>query len=103
MMGQKEQDLIEERLVKLSQEKGIFPCNETGKCPYEYGDPPPERNMEGMPLISGDARSCPIYGHICPEFMEDFGLTAEGLQARANEHCAGIREMLGLKDDTPSH
>jgi hypothetical protein len=58
------------------------PCETRGTCPYEY-DNNPERDIEGMPLLYGDPRSCPDYGHICPEFMEEFGLTLEDLATGA--------------------
>ena len=69
----------------------ILPCAKTGDCPYEY-DKESDRDVEGMPFIKGDERSCPEYGHICPEFMEDFGLTVEELNIRAAIHCGGLME-----------
>jgi len=52
--------------------------------------------VEGMPFVDGDERSCPKYGHICPEFMEEFGLTVEELNIRATIHCGGLAEHLVL-------
>ena len=58
-----------------------------------------------MPVVGGDPRSCPEYGHICPEFMEDFGLTVEELNIRATIHCGGLLDYQvaeGMTDpDTP--
>ncbi|MBN2227253.1 MAG: hypothetical protein JW763_07790 [candidate division Zixibacteria bacterium] len=68
------------------QESVIFPCRKIGKCPFEY-DQNSDRDIEGMPIINNDNRSCPVYGHICPRFMEDFGLTVEDLRIRAIIHC----------------
>ncbi len=67
----------------------VFPCEETGDCPYEY-DHHPERDIEGMPFVDGDARSCPEYGHICPIFMEDFNLTVRDLEIRGVIHCSRL-------------
>jgi len=76
--------------AKLFKKKdSILPCKKTGDCPYEY-DKSSDRDVEGMPFVDGDPRSCPEYGHICPEFMEDFGLTVEGLNIRAIIHCGGL-------------
>lgn len=73
-----------------------LPCANDSPCPYEY-NLNPERDIEGMPFIDDDPRSCPDYGHICPKFMEDMGLTTEHLDIRAVFHCAAIyiktREM----------
>jgi hypothetical protein len=66
-----------------------LPCEVSGDCPYEY-DKHPERDIEGMPFIDDDPRSCPTYGHICPEFMEELGLTVEELKIRAIIHCGLI-------------
>lgn len=67
----------------------LFPCEESGDCPYEY-DQDPERDIEGMPFVDGDPRSCPEFGHICAEFMEDFNLTVEDLRIRAVIHCGRL-------------
>jgi hypothetical protein len=40
-----------------------LPCTGGLECPYEY-DKNPERDIEGMPFIENDPRSCPKYGHI---------------------------------------
>lgn len=69
-----------------------LPCT-TMDCPYEY-DRNPERDIEGMPFVDDDPRSCPHYGHICPEFMEDFGLTVEDLKIRSLIHCASVMKNL---------
>jgi len=69
----------------------VLPCTKTGDCPYEY-DKESERDIEGMPFLRRDKRSCPKYGHICPEFMGDFGLTVEDLNIRAAIHCGGLME-----------
>ena len=67
---------------------------------YHYG-PNCKSNIEGMPFDlweEGDPRSCPIYGHICPEFMEDFGLTKEELDIRATYHCGLGKEKTPNED-----
>jgi len=64
-------------------------CKKTGNCPFEY-DKSSGRDVEGMPFIDDDPRNCPVYGHICPEFMEDFGFTVEDLNIRAIIHCGGL-------------
>ena len=66
-----------------------LPCNNDNPCPYDYSLNP-DRDIEGMPFIDNDTRSCPDYGHICPEFMEDLGLSIEDLEIRAVFHCALI-------------
>ncbi len=71
------------------QEEISLPCQIYDDCPYEYANNP-ERDIEGMPLIDNDPRSCPDYGHICPEFMEDFGFDEEDLRIRAIIHCGGL-------------
>lgn len=70
-----------------------LPCAEGKECPYEY-DKNPDRDIEGMPFVDGDPRSCPTYGHICPEFMEDFGLTEDDLAERAIIHCDTVMNNL---------
>ena len=86
---------------KIFRRKGsIFPCDSTGECPYEY-DKNPDQDIEGMPFVEKDPRSCPTYGHICPKFMEEFGLTVEDLRIRAMIHCGAVMERLiedGEKD-----
>ena len=73
----------------MSKDKITLPCKSRDFCPYEY-EHNPERDIEGMPIIDGDPRSCPKYGHICPEFMEDLGLTVEDLNIRAIIHCGYV-------------
>ena len=70
----------------------LLPCKQTGECPYEY-EKNPDRDIEGMPFVNGDPRSCPHSGHICPEFMEDFGLTVPELNIRATIHCGGLLDL----------
>ena len=66
-----------------------FPCEADNTCPY-LTVPNPERDIEGMPLIVGDARSCPLCEHACPVFMEDYDLTVEELRIRSITHrCLG--------------
>ena len=71
-----------------------FPCDAGRTCPYEYGARNPERNVEGMPLIDWDSRSCPTYGHVCPVFMEDFDFNPEDLEIRATLHCGFLLKRL---------
>jgi hypothetical protein len=90
---------------RLFRKRGdLLPCDKTGECPYEY-DRDPERDIEGMPFIDDDPRSCPTYGHICPEFMEELGLTVEDLTIRSIIHCGAVMKGLirdGKQDaDTP--
>jgi len=86
----------------LFKKKGpVLPCESTGECPYEY-DQNPGRDIEGMPFVDDDPRSCPVYGHICPEFMGDFGLTPEELKIRAVIHCAQVRERQAEEGETIS-
>ena len=77
----------------FSRRREVLPCKKTGECPYEYNKKP-ERDIEGMPFINEDPRSCPIYGHICPEFMEELGLTVGDLNIRATIHCGAIMPKL---------
>ena len=70
-----------------------FLCQKTGECPYEY-DKDSDRDVEGMPFIENDPRSCPNYGHICPEFMEEFELTVNELNIRATIHCGSLLDDL---------
>ena len=70
-------------------EPGKLPCEAGVECPYEY-DKEPEREIEGMPFIDDDPRSCPTYGHICPEFMDVLGLTVGELKIRSTIHCGLI-------------
>jgi hypothetical protein len=73
----------------FKKRKSILPCQKTGECPFEY-DKDSDRDVEGMPFVENDPRSCPEYGHICPEFMEDFELTVDDLNIRATIHCASV-------------
>lgn len=77
----------------FKKRESILPCQKTGECPYEY-EKNPDRDIEGMPFVENDPRSCPKYGHICPEFMEDFSLTAGDLNIRATIHCGNIMPHL---------
>ena len=78
---------------KAKRAKSVgLPCD-SGACPYEYGGTS-DRDVEGMPFAENDPRSCPQYGHICPEFMEDFGLTVEDLNIRATVHCGSLIQQL---------
>lgn len=82
-----------------------LPCSLKGFCPYEY-KLEPERDIEGMPfpIQEDDPRRCPEYGHICPEFMQDFGLSVEDLNIRAVIHAGFAAEGLiktGEKQMTP--
>ena len=74
-------------------EEVVLPCEKTESCPYEY-DNDPDRDIEGMPFIDDDARSCPKYGHICPEFMEELGLTVQDLKIRAIIPCGGLIDQI---------
>lgn len=69
----------------FGKKESNLPCKKTGECPYEH-EKNPERDIEGMPFVANDPRSCPEYDHICPEFMEDFSLTPEELEIRAIIH-----------------
>ncbi len=69
-----------------------LPCLKTGSCPYEY-DRQSDRDIEGMPFLENDDRSCPVYGHICPEFMEQVGFTPEDLEIRAVIHCGSLLDI----------
>lgn len=89
------------RLFKKKQ--NILPCEKTGNCPYEY-DKNSDRDIdiEGMPFVErNDPRSCPVYGHVCPEFMEDFGITVEDLNIRAAIHCGALMDHF-VKEGTVS-
>ena len=77
----------------FKRNKKILPCNINDFCPYDY-DLKPDRDIEGMPFIDDDPRSCPDFGHICPEFMEEFGLSIEDLNIRAIVHCASVQRYL---------
>ena len=69
-----------------------LPCDNGVDCPYDY-DNSSGRDIEGMPFIDDDPRECPIYGHICPKFMEALGLTIEDLNIRAVIHCGRLAEL----------
>ena len=74
------------------KEERILPCSATEECPYDY-DNDPEQDVEGMPVADEeDTRASPFYGHICPEFMEDFDYTPEDLRIRATIHCGWMLE-----------
>lgn len=80
-------------LIRLLRPEEALPCYYKGYCPYEY-DQNPERDIEGMPFAEGDWRSCPVYAHVCPEFMEEFNLTVDELHIRATLHCGAV--LIGL-------
>lgn len=94
--------------LKRKKKDSILACERTRDCPYEY-DKDQEREIEGMPFPAhdDDPRRCPQYGHICPEFMEHFGLTVDELRIRATIHCANIAMGLvgqGKRDEkSPEH
>ena len=73
--------------------RDVLPCERNEDCPYDYAKEP-DRDVEGMPFAEGDPRSCPHYGHVCPEFMEEFGLTVRELNIRATIHCGGAVDYL---------
>ncbi len=80
---------------KMEQEQlPALPCR-SGECPYEY-DKGSEREIEGMPFPRkcDDPRACPTYGHLCPQFMQELGLTVEDLQIRATIHCGALADTL---------
>jgi hypothetical protein len=77
----------------LLQELCVLPCQQWKQCPYLY-DEYAGREIEGMPFIADDPRSCPKCGHICPEFMGSFGFSPEDLEIRALLHCGGLLELL---------
>ena len=79
--------------IIFKKKQSILPCQKNDICPYE-DDLEPERDIEGMPFAENDPRSCLDYGHVCPEFMEDFGLTVEDLKIRAIIHCGGLLPVL---------
>lgn len=93
---------------QYAEKQRILPCeiDARGDCPYEYKKNP-ERDIEGMPFAEGDARSCPKYGHVCPEFMDDFGLTPEELNIRASIHCGAVLDQMldrgSLTEDSPEY
>lgn len=64
-------------------------CEAAKGCPFGF-DRGQDRDIEGMPFMHGDPRSCPIYGHICPEFMEDFGLNEQELGLRGMIHRVNV-------------
>jgi len=78
---------------ELLQELCILPCQKRQECPYIY-DRNTDRDIEGMPFIAEDPRSCPKCGHICPEFMDSFGFSLEDLEIRALIHCGGLLDLL---------
>jgi len=98
-MHQKEDN--QKQNVSVSESSRKLPCQEGEACPYEY-DLHPERDIEGMPFVDGDPRSCPVYGHICPDFMEEFDLTVEDLDRNATLHCSAVllrMKALGKADE----
>ena len=81
---------IEELLQKKS---AVLPCAGSGECPYDF-DKECDRDIEGMPFVTGDPRSCPQHGHVCPQFMEEFGLSVEDLNIRATIHCSSLLDHM---------
>ncbi|MEW6351398.1 MAG: hypothetical protein AB1646_20285 [Thermodesulfobacteriota bacterium] len=75
------------------KESSTLPCAGGEDCPYEY-DKESDRDIEGMPFVTGDPRSCPQHGHVCPKFMEDFGLSVEDLNIRATIHCGSLLDHI---------
>jgi len=101
-MNEKIQRQIESGAWGVCRDRRELPCEVSGECPYEYG-PKQERNIEGMPLIDGDSRSCPTYGHVCPVFMEAFGLTQDDLEIRAILHCGlALKRVRRIRERTPN-
>jgi hypothetical protein len=82
------------RVAGKSEQAPVLACVK-GPCPYEYGRDS-DREIEGMPFPSkgGDPRACPTHGHLCPEFMEELGLTVEDLRIRATIHCASVADQM---------
>lgn len=75
--------------------KNLPPCKFGKKsCLYEYGMS--NRDIEGMPFPKSkhDKRVCPKYGHICPQFMEEFDLTLEELNIRSTIHCGTLAKQM---------
>jgi len=66
-------------------------CHSAKNCPYEQ-DKNEDAEIEGMPVIPNDPRTCRAFGHICPHFMEDFGFTRADLKIRAIIHCGETME-----------
>ncbi len=92
-------------LDRMEKEKIELPCGGKSECPYD-ADRCSDRDIEGMPFPDSrrDPRACPTYGHVCPAFMEHFGLTPEELAIRATIHCGSLAESLvrqgKLKNDS---
>lgn len=92
-------------LDRMEKEKIELPCGGNSTCPYD-GERCSERDIEGMPFPDSqrDPRACPTYGHVCPAFMEHFGLTPDDLAIRATIHCGSLAESLvrqgKLKNDS---
>jgi len=76
-------------LTRLVRPADALPCDFKGFCPYDYALNP-DRDIEGMPFVENDWRSCPVFGHVCPAFMEDFDLSEVDLSIRATLHCGGV-------------
>ena len=102
VIGVKSEKAIMHTTEKLrrqyAEKRRVLPCevDESGHCPYEY-ELNPDRDIEGMPFAEGDPRSCPKYDHVCPAFMEEFGLTKEDLHIRASIHCGEVIDDLVKK------
>ncbi len=82
-------------LERMEKEKIQLPCGGKSDCPYDETRSS-ERDIEGMPFpeTRRDPRACPTYGHVCPAFMEQFGLSADELAIRATIHCGNLAESL---------
>lgn len=81
----------------------IILCHSKKNCPYEQ-DKSEDAEIEGMPIIPNDPRTCKAFGHICPHFMGDFGFTPADLRIRAIIHCGEkmlhhVEEGKANKDD----
>ncbi len=86
----------------IKRNRKILPCEKDDLCPYDY-ELKPDRDIEGMPFIDDDPRSCPDFGHICPEFMEELGLNIEDLNIRAIIHCANVQQYSVEKGELDSN
>lgn len=85
-------------MIRLMRPAHALPCDLKGFCPYDYALNP-DRDIEGMPFVEDDWRSCPVFGHVCPVFMEDFGLSEVDLSIRATLHCGSVLRRM-IEDGT---
>ncbi|MDD2710958.1 MAG: hypothetical protein PHV34_23520 [Verrucomicrobiae bacterium] len=83
-----------------AQTETIFPCQKEGahECPFTF-EKGSDREVMGMPIVEGDARTCPSCRHICPEFMETLGLTVEDLNIRAAIFCGRALEEMASRGE----